>query len=84
MNAELTKDQQEQLKKLQAEADCGKKPMLCNGDCRNLPKVKKIGNEGLFECHDKRAANCPKAVPYGSTFFCRCHARAYLYRKLGI
>ena len=81
MNLELTIEQEDQLKELRAESNCQK---LDGCDLNNLSPVKKIGLEDLLECLNENAAGCPQALPYGSTFFCKCHARIYLHHKLGI
>ena len=80
MNLELTKEQQEKLKKLREEADCHR-PGGCDLD--NLSPIRKIGLEDLYECLDKDGVKCPQSLSYGSTFFCKCPARIYIFHKLG-
>lgn len=84
MNLELTSKQQGELEKLQSDSECQKLITLGCSDFRNLPKVRKIGGDSLLECLDENPVRCSQALLYGSTYFCRCPVRAYIYRKLGI
>lgn len=71
------------LEKIHAQGD-GDKAGCVDVSLGNIAPVRKVEASDLLECYTEAAKGCKFALPFGKTYFCRCQARNYLYRELGI
>lgn len=44
-------------------------------------KAKDVGLDSYAQCLEKEAFNCPFAVPYAHSFYCKCPVRVYIAKE---
>jgi hypothetical protein len=80
----IKEDQKEDIRRKIVECGCDKKIKCIDTNFEDVAPVKNAAASDLLECYTDRAKNCNFALPFGSTYFCRCPVRAYLYQNFGI
>jgi hypothetical protein len=77
-------EQKKIIKRKIERSKCTKAIKCIDTDFMDVAPVRSVAACELLECYTDRARTCRFALPFGSTYFCRCPVRAYLFRELNI
>ena len=66
-----------EIQRIISSMECPRQGECCDPDSERDIRVYYLGEANLVECLDECGRECPFAVPFGRSVFCRCPIRNY-------
>jgi hypothetical protein len=79
----MDQDLKKEIKEIMGKLECPLDFTCLKSGFDKACKARDVGLEEHLECLEEHPVDCGFSVSYGSSHFCHCPLRVYIYKKLG-